>query len=335
MKHLLASIIFFIVFSNTYSQNYYVPKYKITSIRDSTYINLKKEKENLNLEFLHFADNILYRNTEVESIKNLILKIKAGDKESVVTIVQTDSIIKPVLLRNNLSPNTLLNFTKRYQSIIDHEFWYQNISRAIECPKRKHGIPWKKIREFKKYKIKNGDKILEIGSGTLQFGYIIGRKRKNCQIYLNDTYKNALDRMYIGINIDDGVLSKNINKRKNKYFLVQGRETSTGAENIIFDKIIIRNSFHCFSHKKEMLESIKKSMDKNTILIIKDRFIKKETTDTSDYPSNVLEECPDLYKKEFEDILSENGFVNIYSKRLKIKSGNKYYWLYKFKKKIP
>ncbi len=139
--------------------------------------------------------------------------------------------------------------------------------------------------------------------------------------------------MYIELNIKDGVLSKNINKRKNEYYLIQGSETSTGAENIVFDKIIIRNTFQCFYHKIEMLESIKKSMDENTILIIKDRFIKKETTDTSDYPANVIEDCPDLNKKEFEDILSENGFVNIYSKRLKTKSG-KNYWLYKFKKKI-
>ena len=332
MKHLLASIIFFIVFSNAYNQNYYVPKYKITSIRDSTYINLQKEKENLNLEFLHFIDNILHKNTEVESINNLIFKIKKGYEGEVIKTVQTDSIIKSILARNNLSPTTLLNYTKRFQSIIYHESWFQNIGHAKKCSKRKHDIPWKKTREFKKYKIKNGDKILEIGSGTLHFGYIIGRKRKNCRIYLNDTYKNALDLMYIGINIDNGVLSKNINKRKNEYFLVQGSETSTGAENIIFDKIIIRNAFQCFYHKKEMLESIKKSMDENTILIIKDRFIKKETTDTSDYPANALEDCPDLYKKEFEDILSENGFVNIYSKRLKTKLG-KNYWLYKFKKR--
>ena len=332
MKHLLASIIFFIVFSNAYSQNYYVPKYKITSIRDSTYINLQKEKENLNLEFLHFIDNILHKNTEIESINNLISKIKAGDEESVVTIIQTDSIIKPILLRNNISPTTLLNFTKRFQSIIDHESWYQKISFAIETADLEYDIPWEKTREFKKYKIKNGDKILEIGSGTLHFGYLIGRKRKNCRIYLNDIKKNALDPMYIGINIDDGVLSKNINKRKNEYFLVQGSETSTGTENIVFDKIIIRNAFHCFSHKKEMLESIKKSMDENTILIIKDRILKKASSDTSDYPANVLKGKHSMYKKEFEDILSENGFVNIYSKRLKIKSG-KYYWLYKFKKR--
>ncbi|HRI32986.1 MAG TPA: hypothetical protein PLD02_04485, partial [Saprospiraceae bacterium] len=53
----------------------------------------------------------------------------------------------------------------------------------------------------------------------------------------------------------------------------KGSSTSTGMEDSTFDKIIIRNTFHHFRKKDKMLQSIMKSMNDETELIILEPFM--------------------------------------------------------------
>jgi len=309
-------------------------------------------KDSLERETLQVINSILYKNPESDAIVNLFFNIRQGNSESVLKIIQTDSIIKPVITRNNLSPLMLFKLTKQYDEIKEHEDWYLNITRYKYSANTKLRLNWQINKEFKKYGIVDGDKILEIGSGTPSFGNLIGSKRKNCDIYLNDISNGKLESMYLSLHFNKQ-LKENIQKRHNNYFIIKGSESSTGVEDIIFDKIIIRDAFHCFNHKKEMLESIKKSMDENTILIIKDRILKKGASDEADYLLKVKETETKfkenfpfseyqtdstkkhyMYKREFEDIMKNNGFKKVYSKRIKNKSDkfSPTSWIYKFKK---
>lgn len=354
MKRLLFTILVFTIFQTAYSQNFFVPKYKIiTENDDPVYLDMIKKKDSLNSKTLQVINDILYKNLESDAIANLFFNIKQGNTDYVSKIIQTDSIIKSVIARNNLSPVMLFKLTKQYKEIKEHENWYYKAISYKTLSKTRLKLTRELNKEYKKYGIVDGEKILEIGSGSLSFGNLIGSKRKNCDIYLNDISNEKLESMYLSLHFNKQLNKTNIQKRHNNYYIIQGSESSTGAENIIFDKIIIRNAFHCFSHKKEMLESIKKSMDENTILIIKDRILKKGASDEADYLLKVKETETKfkenfpfseyqtdstkkhyMYKREFEDIMKNNGFKKVYSKRIKNKSDkfSPTSWIYKFKK---
>jgi len=323
MKLFISFVLLFVIYSSVSGQNYFVPKYKITSLKDKEYLDLQKHKTKLNNHLISFYNNLLYRLDEIEYMDKFYGDIKSGNDTLVERKLKNDSIIIIFFKRNYVSSKSLLDFTLKYKEVIDHQDWYYGIKSIKLRQNFKRSICWSNRKELRKYNLENGDKILEIGSGNISFAKTIGRKIKNAKIYLNDIDTENLNNLYLYLQLDEKEIKKYSRKRNNEYFLIEGSEISTGVENIVFDKIIIRNTFHCFSEKKMMLESIKKSMDNNTILIISDKF-----EDNLDSPLKHY-----MIQQNFEDIMKENSLDVIYSKKMKI-SGRGKIWIYKFKKVI-
>lgn len=322
MKRLLFLILLFITFEELNAQNFFVPEFKFTTKPDTALSNLKERRTDLDFKLTKIINNILYKNSESKSIDSLYYNIEGGQTDWIVEQIQTDSTIKKVILRNNLSPTELYNFANNFNKINNEINWFYNI-QSVNNLNKATIISGIKHNELKKYNFKNGDKILEIGSGNFDFARNMIRKLKNSEIYLNDIDTNPLNHMYLTLQLDRKLIKKYIGKRHNKVYLIKGTEKSTGVENIIFDKIIVRNALHCFSEKELMLESIKKSMDENTIVIINDKFNTGKES-----------QCPQLMlQKDFEELMQQNGFLKLYSKRMKNKYGD-FFWLYKFKKNL-
>ena len=84
--------------------------------------------------------------------------------------------------------------------------------------------------------------------------------------------------------------------------LVQGEITSTNLEGLDLDKIIIRQSFHHFSRKKEMLSSISKSLKPDGRLYVLEA--------TKDHPDNYCRCLCDeaMRSKRIIKKITSNGF---------------------------
>lgn len=151
------------------------------------------------------------------------------------------------------------------------------------------------------YKIDDGMRIAEIGAGTGMFSLMLGLAYDSLAIFMNDIALNAMNFAYDRINRCQSV------NRSNVYFAVQGHKKSTELEAYKVDKVIVRNSFHHFSHKSKMLASIRKSIYPNGDLYI---------TDPEQVP-NKKGICPKaLPIEELREVLLENGFQIVVEKHL-------------------
>ncbi|HFA47958.1 MAG TPA: methyltransferase domain-containing protein [Bacteroidetes bacterium] len=123
------------------------------------------------------------------------------------------------------------------------------------------------FEELDFYGIKDGMTIGEIGAGNGVFSLMLGLAYDSLTIYVNDldffSVRYAKEKI-------TGCGSKNSG---NEYFFVEGKKKSTQLENIKLDKIIIRNAFHHFSRRPEMLASIKQSLKPGGDLYIADPYL--------------------------------------------------------------
>lgn len=119
-------------------------------------------------------------------------------------------------------------------------------------------------QELDFYHIEKGMKVAEIGAGRSVFCLLLGLTYDSLSIYVNDLRDEA-----VAYNLDEIQQCKSI-RPGNKFIGVEGRKKSTKLENMQLDKIIIRNSYHHFSHRPEMLKSLRKSLTAGGDLFIAD-----------------------------------------------------------------
>jgi len=118
------------------------------------------------------------------------------------------------------------------------------------------------LEELKTYNLKDGEKIGEIGCGSGTFAMLLHQIQPNSQLYLNEINRSFFS--YINL-----VLAENENfYQKKNISLIKGKKKNTKLEGYNLDKIIIRKTFHHFSKKDKMLDSIKKSLKPNGELYI-------------------------------------------------------------------
>lgn len=124
--------------------------------------------------------------------------------------------------------------------------------------------------ELKYYDIKAGEVILEIGAGDPAFAASVASNYALVTVYVNDLDTAALEKIAFQLKYN-----RTFKTSRGQFFTIQGTPVSTGLENKIVDKIIIRNAFHHFSDPESMLTSIKKSMGTHTQLFIKEKFLEE------------------------------------------------------------
>lgn len=155
------------------------------------------------------------------------------------------------------------------------------------------------FKEIESYHIKSTDKIGEIGCGSGAYGILLNillnRMEPETELYLNELDPDYLE--YISLTLKN---SENLLDTR-KINLVNGNKKTTNLEDLNLDKIIIRNTFHHFEKKDEMLESIMKSLKSEGTL-----FVLESTIELNQDSSELCEDA--MNKETIISIIEQNGF---------------------------
>ncbi|MEI6412100.1 MAG: class I SAM-dependent methyltransferase [Bacteroidota bacterium] len=140
--------------------------------------------------------------------------------------------------------------------------------------------------EFDAYNLHDGMKIAEIGDGTGTISLLIGASYKNTALYINE-----VDSMLVKL-LKDRVKDAKCLNNNDLISVVQGQENSAGLEGKDLDLIFIREAYHHFSDKKQMIKSIKKSLRPGGVVCVYERVLKFYSEDHSCsmhvYRSNIV-----------------------------------------------
>ncbi|MBI1225136.1 MAG: methyltransferase [Bacteroidetes bacterium] len=203
----------------------------------------------------------------------------------------------------DFKPTQLLT-PEMIQIVAENDDWMSLLNNRILKPSPPFQIENQTtlFEELAFYKIQNGMQVAEIGAGDGSFSLLLGLAFDSLQIYINDLDKDAVQ--YAASKIDR---CKSV-KESNQYFTVEGKKKSTALESVHLDKVIIRNSFHHFSHQSEMLASIRQSLLPDGELFITDPVIKEDE----------IPDCKNAMKLELvRKSIKENGFEILEEKPVK------------------
>ena len=151
------------------------------------------------------------------------------------------------------------------------------------------------------YKIKPNQRIGEIGAGAGMFSLILSLGIKDIELHINELPKWYLD------GISERFERASPLVKAKAFYLVNGKKDSSKLEGLNLDKIIVRNTFHHFSKKEEMLNSIKASLKKDGRL-----FIAEPTTKLT--PSKL---CKLILEETFiKETIENSGFELVKEQKL-------------------
>lgn len=206
--------------------------------------------------------------------------------------------IKKRLMKEERYPNFSSTFEESDLEIMTEN---SNLLELINASILKFSFPFKVnpemvfIDEIKFYKIKEGDRIGEVGAGTGLISSLIAMTFDKVHLYINELDIVRVDFIEKKFSEVQPLL-----KTKNIKF-INGKKSSTQMEGLLLDKIIIRSSFHHFSKKEEMLTSIKAALKKDGKLYIAEPIPRLDTD--NHICSKTMTEI------DIKRIFKENGFV--------------------------
>lgn len=109
--------------------------------------------------------------------------------------------------------------------------------------------------ELQAYGIQSHDTIGEIGAGSGAFSMLLGMVYPDLVIYVNEIDKGFLTYL------DKKLARNNALLNPRNLVLTKGGKESTALEGHRLNKIILRNTFHHFKKKPEMLEAIARTLN--------------------------------------------------------------------------
>ena len=197
--------------------------------------------------------------------------------------------------KENLGVDTLINSIteSEYEVIKNHSSLLDLINAHLLKIEYPYKIDPKSnlFREFEFYGFEEGDQIGEVGAGNGTFSLLLTFLLEDCKVYFNEyNFEKYVyfERKLRGDPILSGV--------KEKIDFKWGKRKKTNFKKNSLDKVIIRNSFHHFSHKEDMLRDIKRVLKKEGELFI------------LEYPRE-LGSCRTLMEPdELKNIVTKNEF---------------------------
>lgn len=152
------------------------------------------------------------------------------------------------------------------------------------------------VDEFTFCDIQPGDRTGEIGAGHGAIGLLMAATFRDITLYINDISEDRVTY------IRDRFGAYETIHPSNTLRTVLGDEHSAHMEGLDLDKVIIRNAFHHFSEKEEMLASVKESLtsDGRVYLLEEVRELKNTVDKVICFHA--------LRKKRILKILGKNGF---------------------------
>lgn len=319
MKHMI-SLCLLLTSWGLCGQNFYETVLYDSIEADPSYQRLQGELSRLDSALAAWGDRIRLFPSEAEVAQALFEAMRFGN-QPILRLKLDEPAAAEMLRRNEAAPDSLLALTGAIRAALDEKssllaFYKikERLKSGLEVFPENEDLE----RELRWYKLEDGDRILEIGSGSLAFAWRLGKVTRQSDIYLNDIDTTSLKRMYITLQ-NSKALQTIGRDRMNRFHLLKGGETTTGAEELIFDQIIIRNTVHHFTQPAAMLASVKQSMGPGSRLIIREAFAGTSAR-------NGCEER--MERQAFEALLEGSGFV--LKNRRKRSSSSGTYWIYTY-----
>ncbi len=155
--------------------------------------------------------------------------------------------------------------------------------------KREHPYQiWPKSLIFKEIQfldIHGGQKVADVGAGSGALSILLGVIYEDIELCVNE-----IDASKIGV-VNEKIKRTQSLNATNVFTTKIGNKFSCGFEGLDLDKIILRYTFHHFSEKKKMLESLKKSLAPTGELIL------IEDVDKHSNQVFIKASCPQAMKK--------------------------------------
>ncbi len=158
------------------------------------------------------------------------------------------------------------------------------------------------FEELRQYHFRNGMRIAEIGAGSGLISLLVASVYDNLEIYVNEKDPFLVD--YINRQMSRFPLLR----PSNKLWVLKGKKRSTALEGRNLDLIFIRDSFHHFSKKEEMIASLRLSLSDSGAVFV----VEEVLEDFKDTPPT----CSEIIKKS--DILAlfeKGGFLLVNSSK--------------------
>ncbi|MGB0430120.1 MAG: class I SAM-dependent methyltransferase [Bacteroidia bacterium] len=129
-------------------------------------------------------------------------------------------------------------------------------------------------QEFSIYNFNPGEKIADIGCGSGWFEAYLMLAYDSLEIYAEDIDRRQIRNIDVVVN---AYTEKRKSHQTNTIQYVLGNYQSTNLPQNYFDKIIIRETFHHFSKKDEMLADIKSKLKSKGQIYVYEPFVEESS----------------------------------------------------------
>ncbi|MCC6723842.1 MAG: class I SAM-dependent methyltransferase [Saprospiraceae bacterium] len=266
---------------------------------------------------LDYRNELIARNPEgFKQVYRLEEIWKAEDKEEVEEFMSNATHAYHIL---GYSPKSIIKLVHKHLpdfklqhllteetvlAIVQNDDWMNLLRHGYLKPNPPFQIDSKTglFEELSFYKIRDGMKIAELGAGDGTFCLLLGLAFDSLTVYVNDVDRNAVKYAASKFEHCESI------RASNRYLMVEGKNKSTELEAVKIDKIIIRNSFHHFSHQPEMLASIRASLSPDGDLYITDPTLLQDKKPECDKAMSL---------EALRAIIEANGFKIVEEKQLK------------------
>ncbi len=253
-------------------------------------------------------------------VTNLISNIVKGRHDQIEVYLK-DTLIRHFLCSNSVEISQINDLALRYSTCNNQMWSYVGKYQAWVVESRsREGVFDRELKKlFRAMPLFDGDRILDVGSGNSSLYRLINKKIQGAKIIINDIDSNQLVGQVYHLKFNKD-LRKKMTKNQNSIDIIRGDKESTGAEGLVFDKVIMTYSFHHFDEYTAMLSSIKKSIDHNSEVLVVERF--------TDYGNQHCKS--DFSQTEFERRFAEAGFKSKEVKRIRSARSKGPVFLYRF-----
>lgn len=198
---ILMLLFLFLSFSGN-SQNFYQTKIYDSLEEDIDYQEVIEKLDTLYEEVNFLFPKISFSIPEQAILKEVIACVDHGYDSLLIKELEKPAV-KKLLESYAVDEQALINIAQKIKPLKDRKGKIGSIymlkeivfGKKIELPE-----DLSSIKELRKYKLKNDEKILEIGAGSTEFSRLIGSKVSDCEVYLNELDSVSLKNIFYGLN---------------------------------------------------------------------------------------------------------------------------------------
>lgn len=153
--------------------------------------------------------------------------------------------------------------------------------------------------EIQLYGIKDGMTLVDIGTGTGFFPFLISLTGVKGEFYLTEIQPELI---YLLNQKLENVYAAHLAENKMHIKVIEGSERNAMLGNVRADKIFMRETFHHFTFKKEMIQSLKRNLKPGGMIYVVEA-VKELVTDTKEACKKII------FKHQIITEFEKNGYT--------------------------